>query len=84
VCIFLHAQAKALTEEAASARERGKVNNALETALSRAQASGGTMALRSKRKNPDGAQAAGVCVCVHVCFVMCLCVLGCVYVCVVV
>jgi len=43
-------QAKELTAEAANARDRGKVTNALESALARAEAAGGTMALRSKRK----------------------------------
>jgi len=53
-------QAKEVTQAAVAARARGKVSNAVETALARAAAGGGMMALRSKRKAPE---AEGGCCC---------------------
>ena len=46
---FSAEEAKLANENAASARQRGKVANAVETALSLAAAQGGTMQLRPKR-----------------------------------
>jgi len=46
---FTPSSAKQANDTAAEARQRGRVSNALEEALSRAQAQGGTLQLRSKR-----------------------------------
>ena len=54
-------QAKQVSDEAAAARQRGRVSNALESALARAEAGGGGMTLRSRKRtatNPVGEEGA--------------------------
>ena len=56
---FSAEEAKIANEDAASARQRGKVANVVETALSRAAAQGGTMQLRPKRGRGEGGRFSG-------------------------